>query len=517
MEFYACWNEGVSTPQDRAALFDEVVAKIMARDAFVPIKLERLGVDVRRELLRYRDEVIAADTDEKLIYALLKLSCARKDPHVRMQLVENGLQLPGVKVSGAPVRIDLLPTEQAPIKFAVDYGQEGDYRVFVADYVPALVATDGILPHIGDELLAVNGQSFADYLACVEPYSRYATEKGFWWRMAAKISVKTREYPPHFYGSTARYTLQRPSGETYELALPYLSNDNGLSWTGAWKQHGDQRYPGFKQVLKTSTYHLYRHEQDKPVLILDWNKFDGRVMENTDRLLGYAAEQELLDHAVIFDATRSGGGSLGAYVVRHLSGKPFKTTFGNLRLSDVVEPFIEQMRQRKAAGLPMVAEDDGTWLLDWLETDVRQALAQGHEYSNDVPFKSSHLPQDSDGVMQPAAVHFRGPLVCLLSPHGGSHLDQFAAMLADNDLAHIIGMPAGGYSNTWEWDETLYFPQSKQPVVRFMYSMGHTIRPNGELLEGNPADVHDYIPLTRDNYLTYQELLLERALNHLGI
>lgn len=98
MEFYACWNEGVSTPQDRAALFDEVVAKIMARDAFVPIKLERLGVDVRRELLRYRDEVIAADTDEKLIYALLKLSCARKDPHVRMQLVENGLQLPGIDV-----------------------------------------------------------------------------------------------------------------------------------------------------------------------------------------------------------------------------------------------------------------------------------------------------------------------------------------------------------------------------------------------------------------------------------
>ncbi len=77
-------------------------------------------------------------------------------------------------------------------------------------------------------------------------------------------------------------------------------------------------------------------------------------------------------------------------------------------------------------------------------------------------------------------------------------------------------MPAGGYSNTWEWEETLLFPISKKPVVGYMWSVGHTIRPNGEVLEGNPADVDEYIPLTRDNFLNYYPLLVSRALGHLG-
>ena len=89
-------------------------------------------------------------------------------------------------------------------------------------------------------------------------------------------------------------------------------------------------------------------------------------------------------------------------------------------------------------------------------------------------------------------------------------------MIRDNGLAYTIGMPTGGYSNTWEWEETLFFPTSKKPVVKLMYSMGHTIRPNRELLEGNPAQVDEYIPLTRDNYQNYYELLLSRAFKHLG-
>ena len=101
---------------------------------------------------------------------------------------------------------------------------------------------------------------------------------------------------------------------------------------------------------------------------------------------------------------------------------------------------------------------------------------------------------------------------------GGASLkaDSFAAIVADNDLAYFIGMPAGGYSNTWEWEETLIFPISKKPVVGYMWSIGHTIRPNGEVLEGNPAAVDEYVPQTRDNYRDYYPLLVSMALEHLG-
>jgi hypothetical protein len=78
-------------------------------------------------------------------------------------------------------------------------------------------------------------------------------------------------------------------------------------------------------------------------------------------------------------------------------------------------------------------------------------------------------------------------------------------------------MPGGGYSNTWEGEETLLLPGSEKPLARFMWSIGQTIRPNGEVLEGNPALVDEWIPLTRDNYLEYYPILVRRALARLGI
>jgi hypothetical protein len=201
--------------------------------------------------------------------------------------------------------------------------------------------------------------------------------------------------------------------------------------------------------------------------------------------------------------------------VRRLSPKPFKTTFGNLRLSDAGVSFVEQAKEATGQLLDsgvQEADDNGRWLLDWLETDVSAAIADGRDYTDDVPFKLAHAPRDSDGVLQPAPVHFTGRLVVLLGPDGGSHLDQFAAIVADNDLGPIVGMPAGGYSNTWEWEEVLIMPGTDRPVAEFMWSIGHTIRPNGEISEGNPAPVDEWVPLTRANAAEYYPTLLSRAL-----
>ncbi len=44
-------------------------------------------------------------------------------------------------------------------------------------------------------------------------------------------------------------------------------------------------------------------------------------------------------------------------------------------------------------------------------------------------------------------------------------------------------------------------PLDGRPLVGFMWTIGHTIRPNGEVLEGNPAMPEDFIPMTRANYL----------------
>ena len=151
------------------------------------------------------------------------------------------------------------------------------------------------------------------------------------------------------------------------------------------------------------------------------------------------------------------------------------------------------------------------------DSDTREMILLGDEYTPAVPFKLAHLPKDSDGTLQPAPVHFSSKVAIINArTWGGSHLDQFTAMFVDNDLATFIGVPTGGYSNTWEGDEVLNFAVTGPPVVMFQWSIGHTIRPNGEVLEGNPAQPHEYIPLTRNNFQGYHRMLLDTAISELS-
>ena len=52
--------------------------------------------------------------------------------------------------------------------------------------------------------------------------------------------------------------------------------------------------------------------------------------------------------------------------------------------------------------------------------------------------------------------------------------------------------------------------------MAFKWNMGHTLRPNGKIMEGNPAQPDIYVPLTRDNFLEYRQILLEEAIAAFG-
>ena len=464
------------TRADRAALFDDLLEKTMARESFSAIKNEELGLDVEKNMRRWRDELLDARTDQELFHALVKISNARKDRHLSVGVVPGGLA------------VDTTLTH-APIRFMPDFTDLDNVTFFVSD-------VEGDEAELGDRLIAVNGSS--SFATDLEPYVRYSTLNKLWWELAKMLPQKSEALlPARFYRDTLE--LERSDKERYEVTLPY-GDPEDLRWRGP----SEPRYSAFDLAYSTTTYDLYRN-------------FDGR-----EALVDYAVEHDLLDHALIFDATRSRGGSKGAYAVQRLSPKSFKTTFGNLRLSDVIEPFVEEKRaqfkeHRLVDGAATETTDGGSWLMDWLENDVLLGLAAGQDYSNDVPFKLAHLPKYSDGIVHPAQVHFRGPLVVFLGPHSGSHLDQFASIVSDNELGYIIGMPAGGYSNTWEWEETLRFPPTGKPLVSYMWSIGHTIRPNGQILEGNPAEVDEYVPVTRENFDLYYDELLSRAYRQLGL
>lgn len=501
-------QSNISTPEDREALFNYIIEKTWEREAWSPVKEEILGKDPRKNMLSLRDDIINASSDTDLYYALQRLSAARFDRHLSISEIEGGLVLPEI------------PAGQAPIRFHPDYSDRNNYFLFVSDYGVNIdrYVNSGPPVEIGDKLIEINNESFNKYLDKVHVYTRYSNIENIWRRVAFDLSGKSTLLPPSFYQERLKLLLEKKNGSRYEIDLPYLKN---VTWAFGRVL---RTYPGFEEVktFQYESFKLYRPSDTKIKILLIWlYGFRGDLPEATDALVAWAEKNNMLDYDLIIDAIDARGGSQGAYALSRLTSKPFKTTGGNLKLSDITDDFIARYtarytaRQHAMDGSGREAQDDGTWVMEWLHGPVLKGLAAGQEYSNNVPFKCAHLPHYSDWIMQPHEKTFTGRLVLFLGPWGGSHLSQFASMVIDNGLGYTLGMPDGGYSNTWEWEEDLIFPISKKPVVRFMWSIGHTIRPNGQILEGNPAMVDELVPVTRDNYLQYKVLLLERALDRL--
>ena len=456
-----------------------------------------MGYSPLDEMRSLRSDVVDAETEADLYYALVKLSNARRDHHLTVTSAEAGLRPPQVPDVAAPIRV--LP----------DYSNLENPSFFVA----AIGGEDGTgapRPTPGDLIVAVNGRPILEYVATFTPWVVHSSIHGLYWDIARDLPLRRANVPPSLYEETLSLELERPSGERYMVALPYIDQAEMDV-----PQAEEPLYPGFTTVMERLNFNVLLPEDGRPLVLLQWFDFEYELIQDVIDLMEFAEREGLLKHKLVIDVTDSGGGSRGAYAIQRLVDRPFRTTFGNIRLSDAGEEFIRRWSEADDDGdAPEIfgLNESGSWLHEWARTDASEALARGDEYTEPVAFKLAHLPKDAAGILQPAPVHFSGPIAILSGPRGGSHLDQFVAMFADNDLAYIVGMPTGGYSNTWEAEETLHFPGTEQPVVRFMWNVGHTLRPNGEILEGNPPMPDTYIPLTRENFRIYHQILLEAAL-----
>ena len=477
-------------------LFDEIISKTERREAFSEVKERNIGFSAIEDMKSLRAEFVASRTETELYYALWKLSNARRDVHLRLWPVDGGLQ--------PPRRASCV---SAPLHVLPDYSDIDNPTFFVAGVGAGLAS-----PKVGDVIVGVNGRSMAEYVNEFTPWIRHSTLYGLYWRMAHELPKQVSTVPPRLYSGQLDLTLKNSSGQRYDVSLPY----SGVC------QHFDlmARYPGFDEVMKRENFNVLL-DRSRQMILLQWLDFErNELIKDIPALMEYAEREQILDYDMIIDVSWSGGGSGGAYAIQRLVDQPFRVTFGNVRLSDLGKARIERYVGRE----PYTDAPDifglnlsRSWLIDWARTDATEAIRRGDEYTPSVPFKLAHLPKDSDGILQPAPVHFSGEVAIINArTWGGSHLDQFMAMYVDNDLATFIGMPTGGYSNTWEGDEVLVLPETGRPLVRFMWSIGHTIRPNGDVLEGNPAQPDNYIPITRDNFQGYHQMLLDTALTMAG-
>ena len=544
------------TREDRAALFDYILKATMERTAFSPTKPRDIASDehiteaeyVRGAMLAHREEFLAADTDAKLYYALVKLTCARWDGHLnRIRLVPGGIQ---------PFAAPTQEGYTAPLKFKPDYSNKAAMFLFVSDFARDLVHIAGPTarrtPELGDKLVGVNGQPAEVYLQRLGQFVGKSSHRAYWWDLAYRASRRSRHIAPSlFNGNRVTFELETRKKVRYTLTLPYLKEES-IDWAGYDDEYTSgeladlilqdpnfihkthqvalslARYRGFQHVFSRPAFDLYVSTSQKVFLLQGHSFFPKTIVADLDHLMTFARTNARLDYAVIYDLTRGGGGDFEEYALQRLQSRPFKIMFGNLRISDITTALALQLRDRAIKAVAQTADspppilardismpDSGRNLIDWLDSDVASAIRARQAYTNDVQFKSQFLPRTSDGYLYPANEHFTGPMVLLTAPSACSGADQFAAMFIDNELGLSIGMPEGGCSNTWEWDEILKFPISGKPVALFSWTVGQSIRPNGEVLEGNSAVPQVFVPLTRNNYAKYYDILLGHALRYI--
>ena len=490
----------IGTAEERGALVDHILELTRQREAWSPVKEATMAYDPRAAMEAARADVVRASTEEELYFALVKLSNARRDSHLSVTVVPGGIQ--------PPERLEW----RAPINVLADFSDIDSPSFFLSGIDHAAVADTRI--ETGDLIVAINGRPIPDYVRTFREWTRYSSVHGLYWNLARDIPIRSPAVAPWLYEERLNLELEKETGVRYSVSLPYFLPD-AVEIVNAEAVP----YPGFTTVLERFDFNVLRPDDGRPIVLLQWLDFEDELIQDVIDLMEYAEDEGILDHMLVIDVTESSGGSRGAYAIQRLVDRPFKTTFGNIRISDAAERSITRWaREEDDPDAPDIfgLNESGSWLHDWARTDAMEAVRRGDDFTAATPFKLAHLPKDSDGILQPAPVHFSGPIAIIGGPRGGSHLDQFMSMFADNDLAFTIGMPTGGYSNTWEAEEVVNFPGTDRPVVRFMWNIGHTIRPNGEILEGNAVDPEVYVPLTRDNFRTYHRDLLDAALKRLA-
>lgn len=500
-------STSIGTIDDRQKLFDGLLEETLAVESITREKNVKYQQDILANLKSMESEFLSANTDEELFFAIVKFRCMTRDPHLEISPVKGGLKL------------HRQPSLRAPLQFSTDFSTPERPFMFLSNYTENIreLSDTEEYPGLGDKVIKVNEIAVNEYVERAKAYLRYATSEHLWMRLSTTLGLRDELYLPSWmYEDQFTVTLQGEKDREYDLSVPYLRFSHMK-----WVSDRETLYPDFSRKLGTPSFNAYLpRDRGKKVLVLDWKGFGNSLVRDLDELMDLAESEDLLDHDLIIDMTRSKGGSQGDELVRIISSRPYVTTFGNIKLSErsidfvrsELEPECHRILSVKDAGEKERTQAE--WLLSWIVDDIYPRFEKGEEYSSQAPFKCMAAPYDSGGIVFPYDRHFRGRVACLFSPWSGSHVDQFAAIVADNDLATSIGMPTAGYSNTWEKEDVLFFEDSKNPIVLYTWSLGDTFCPEGKLIAGNPKPVDVFIPQTRENYKNYRNVLVERAIDH---
>lgn len=508
-------DEWLGAGVDREKLFNVYIQTIKDGQVSSELGFKRLGTTFDKELVRAQTRFLQADTRLDVYYALLSLQRSIHDTHSSLT-APSGLTPPN-------------ETFSLPFTLNVRGNSLADAQYVVTQSTLPEIKAGFILKQYNSKTISQIEYDFSEWLDSSSPErlkvelaraltrtnpSRYSSPDTNL-PVAIVFVDPTSQQEIRLSVTWQRGVTDTPSTDYANLALEF-TGINYRVYKDAANQtlilaHASFNYnlrdTDLKNALSKVSYQIpafdravpLENQRDWLAKFLEVNQhpniqgirnypFNAQLEEIDTLALGRYLNQQNLSNLLI-DVRENSGGSVPMNLIAMVAKARFKVL------------------TRELVYVPLFQRDDAFLQESLTWTDARMRKIITDQIARDkTAVRSQRFPFDcktaeckiDEAVFEPNANIRKFNLAILAGPGCVSSCDQFVAIIADNKIGTVVGLPSRGGHSPMRAKKEFQLQNGEKFSMIFTTGIGY--RPNGEPLEGNPAQV-DYYLFPEDNYL----------------
>jgi len=428
---------------DRVSLFDQHLKLIEGGTLISERGIVGLGLTRPEQVERARQRYLSAATRDDAYWALLSLRNTTHDAHGDLVVPKSLRPEPRVV--------------KLPMTFVADAWWTAG---------PRFVVSESAIPEVepGFELERFDGRSIPD-----------ALREAFDWHSDSSLA-SFHLWASRWFSSRDSWLTPIPSRRSVSLSLHDPRTGRRVEVIAAFEATSGTRARHAEDATRQPTFkgeHLSGFaDAARGIAIVRIDSFRSSRgdLEQLERFL----DAQPPGTRVLLDVRENTGGGTGHQVLGLFIPCAIRSTS---RVA-VSVPLLRSSASFRAGVLRFASSDETARALS-------KELEAGRAVSSPVSFQCNARTCQTEFLVRPARARPPLPVALLIGPTCMSGCDQFAAMFADNSVGPVLGQPTRGASAPFRLPWPL--PLANGTSASVTLNVGQTLRPNGEVLEGNPV------------------------------